>query len=89
MYQITSPDESPAVGWERTLYAFLAEKERRSGPIRTLQSYSRMLRDFFGRSTKTPDEVSSQNVFTRAYGIGLSGKMPWSDQGSSRVFRED
>jgi len=45
MHQITAPDESPAAGWERTLYAFLAEKERRSGSQRTVQSYSRMLRD--------------------------------------------
>ena len=27
-------DESAAAGWERTLYAFLAEKERRSGSFR-------------------------------------------------------
>jgi hypothetical protein len=31
-------DESTAAGWERTLYAFLAEKERRSGSLRTVQS---------------------------------------------------
>jgi site-specific recombinase XerD len=74
MQQITAPDDSPAAGWERTLYAFLAEKERRSGSERTVQSYSRMLRDFFGRSGKTPDEVTSQDVFTWAYGTGLSGK---------------
>jgi site-specific recombinase XerD len=78
MHQITAPDDSPAVGWERTLYAFLAEKERRSGSQRTVQSYSRMLRDFFGRSGKTPDEITSQDVFTWAYGTGLSGKEPGS-----------
>ena len=33
-------NESTASGWERTLYAFLAEKERRSGSLRTVQSYS-------------------------------------------------
>jgi hypothetical protein len=55
-----------------------AEKERRSGSQRTVQSYSRMLRDFFGRTGKTPDEISSQDVFTWAYGIGLSGKQPSS-----------
>jgi site-specific recombinase XerD len=71
-------DESTAASWERTLYAFLAEKERRSGSQRTIQSYSRMLRDFFGRSGKTPDEVTSQDVFTWAYGAGLSGKAPGS-----------
>ena len=35
--------------WEKALYAFLAEKERRSGSKRTVQSYSRMLQHFFGR----------------------------------------
>jgi integrase/recombinase XerD len=78
MQQITAPDDSPAAGWERTLYAFLAEKERRFGSQRTVQSYSRMLRDFFGRSGKTPNEVTSQDVFTWAYGTGLSGKRPGS-----------
>ena len=29
-------DESTAAGWERTLYAFPAEKERRSGSDRTV-----------------------------------------------------
>jgi integrase/recombinase XerC len=71
-------DESTASGWERTLYAFLAEKERRSGSMRTVQAYSRMLHDFFGRAAKTPDQVSSQDVFAWAYGVGLSGRQPGS-----------
>ncbi len=75
---ITYLDESTAAGWERTLYAFLAEKQRRSGSLRTVQSYSRMLHDFFGRSGKTPDEVTSADVFAWAYGVGLSGKEPSS-----------
>jgi hypothetical protein len=37
-----------AAGWERALYAFLAEKERRSGSRRTVEGYSRMLQHFFG-----------------------------------------
>ena len=32
--------------WERALYAFLAEKERRSGSRRTVEGYSRMLQHF-------------------------------------------
>ncbi len=36
-------DKSSSANWSRTLYAFLAEKERRSGSLRTVQSYSRML----------------------------------------------
>jgi len=75
---ITYLDESAAAGRERMLYAFLAEKERRSGSKRTVQSYSRMLHDFFGRSGKTPDEVTSADVFAWAYGVGLSGKEPSS-----------
>ena len=67
---ITYLDESAAAGWERTLYAFLAEKERRSGSKRTVQSYSRMLHDFFGRTGKTPDEVTSADVFAWGYGRG-------------------
>ena len=78
-------DESAAAGWERTLYAFLAEKERRSGSKRTVQSYSRMLHDFFGRTSKTPDEVTSQDVFAWAYGRGLSGREPSSTTIGARL----
>ena len=43
-------------GWERTLYAFLAEKERRSGSRRTVEGYSRMLQHFFGTPARpSPD----------------------------------
>ncbi|MPZ47896.1 MAG: tyrosine-type recombinase/integrase [Dehalococcoidia bacterium] len=77
-------DES-AAGWERSLYAFLAEKERWSGSLRTVQSYSRMLQHFFGRAGKTPDQVTSQDVFAWAYGTGLSGKAPGSITIGARV----
>jgi integrase/recombinase XerC len=70
-------DES-ASGWQRALYAFLAEKERRSGSLRTVQSYSRMLQHFFGRLGKTPEQVTSPEVFSWAYGVGLSGRNPGS-----------
>lgn len=70
-------DES-AAGWERSLYAFLAEKERRSGSLRTVQSYSGMLQDFSGRTGKTPERVTAQDVLAWAYGNGLSGKQPGS-----------
>jgi hypothetical protein len=63
-----------AAEWERTLYAFLAEKERRSGSRRTVESYSRMLYHFFGTLGKTPDQVTAPEVFAYAHGIGLSGK---------------
>ena len=68
--------EDTAEGWERALYAFLAEKERRSGSRRTVESYSRMIQHFFGRLGKPPDKVKSQEVFAWAHGKGLSGKEP-------------
>jgi len=71
-------DESTSADWSRTLYAFVAEKERRSGSLRTVQSYSRSLADFFGRARKTPDLITTQDVFAWAYGVGLSGRKPSS-----------
>ena len=65
-----------AIGWERAFYAFLAEKEQRSGSRRTVEGYSRMLQDFFGRSGKQPDNVTSQDIFVYAHRPGLSGKQP-------------
>jgi site-specific recombinase XerD len=68
--------EQDLVGWERAFYAFLVEKERRSGSRRTVEGYSRMLQDFFGRVPKPPDQVTVQEVFAWAHGRGLSGKDP-------------
>src|SRR5215475_6873246 len=68
-------DES-AGGWERSLYALLAEKQRRSGSMRTVVGYSRMLRHFFDGVGHPPDRVTSQEVFAWAYSPGLSGKEP-------------
>jgi len=70
--------DNTAEGWERSLYAFLAEKERRSGSRRTVEGYSRMLQHFFGTVDKPPDRVTSQEVFAWGYGVGLSGKQPSS-----------
>ncbi len=65
-----------STGWEGSLYAFLAEKQRRSGSNRTPDSYYRTLRHFFGSLQKSPDQVSPQDVFSFAHGIGLSGREP-------------
>jgi len=46
--------------------------------MRTVQSYSRMLAHFFGVAHKTPDHITSPEVFSWAHGIGLSGKRPSS-----------
>jgi integrase/recombinase XerC len=72
---IAFPEEN-LVGWERTMYAFLVEKQRRSGSLRTTEGYSRMLQDFFGRLGKAPDKVTVQEVFVWAHGKGVSGKDP-------------
>lgn len=69
------PEEN-LIGWERALYAFVIEKERRSGSLRTVEGYSRMLQDFFGRVSKPPDKVTAQEVFVWAHGKGVSGKDP-------------
>jgi site-specific recombinase XerD len=70
------PIGEEAAGWERALYAFLAEKERRSGSRRTVEGYSRTLQHFFGAIDKSPDRITSQDIFAWAYGKGLSGKEP-------------
>jgi hypothetical protein len=49
--------DDSASGWERALYAFLAEKERRSGSGRTVEGYNRMLRHFFGQVRGEQHEV--------------------------------
>ena len=68
-------DESKPA-WERAFYAFLAEKERRSGSKRTVDAYSRTLQRFFGTLGKAPDQVTSQEVFVFAHGRGPSGREP-------------
>jgi len=73
--QLAFYDDS-AQGWERALYAFLGEKQRRSGSRRTSEAYSRMIQDFFGRAGKPPDQVQGQEVFAWAHGVGLSGREP-------------
>jgi len=70
--------DDSAAGWERALYAFLSEKERRSGSRRTLESYYRILQHFFRRLGKTPEQVTGQDVFSFAHGRGLSGREPSS-----------
>ena len=71
--------------WEQAIYAFLAEKERRSGSMRTVVAYSGMLYRFFGRLGKPPDEVTATEVFGYAHAIGLSGKKPSSVTINARI----
>jgi site-specific recombinase XerD len=71
--------------WEQAIYAFLTDKERRSGSTRTVHAHSRMLYHFFGVLGKTPDEVSPQEVFAYAHSIGASGKKPSSVTIGARI----
>ncbi len=75
----------PPDQWQQSMYAFLAEKHRRSGSLRTPAAYSAQLQHFFGRVGKAPDQVVAPDVFTWAYGKGLSGKTPSSVTIGARI----
>src|SRR5260370_4771096 len=77
-----SAERSP---WDEAIYAFLAEKLRRSGSTRTVQGYSRMLFPLFARLGKTPDRVTPPEVMGWAHGIGLSGRVPSSTTVGARI----
>jgi len=70
------PFDESLPAWERAFYAFLAEKERRSGSRRTVDAYSGMLQRFFGTLGKPPDKITGPEVFAFAHGIGPSGRKP-------------
>ena len=76
---------SGASRWDQAIYAFLAEKERRSGSMRTVQAYSGMLYRFFGAVGKPPDQVNATEIFSYAHGIGPSGKKPSSVTINARI----
>src|SRR5919109_173449 len=78
----TTPDDVPA--WQQTVVAFLAEKERRSGSRRTVESYSRMLWPFLTR-VGSPDRVTPAHVLAWAHGIGASGREPSSTTVGARI----
>jgi integrase/recombinase XerC len=78
----TASDDVPA--WQRTVVAFLAEKERRSGSRRTVEGYARMLWPFFGR-VGSPDRVTPAHVLAWAHGVGASGREPSSTTVGARI----
>ena len=71
--------------WEQAIYAFLAEKERRSGSMRTVRAYSGMLYRFFVTLGNPPDQVTATEIFGYAHGTGLSGKKPSSVTIGARI----
>jgi integrase/recombinase XerC len=70
--------------WQQTVVAFLAEKERRSGSRRTVETYARMLWPFLLR-VGSPDLVTPAHVLAWAHGIGLSGREPSSTTVGARI----
>jgi hypothetical protein len=58
--------------WESAMQAFLAEKHRRTGSMRTVPSYSRILTAFFGQLGKTPDQVVTAEAKVFCFGRGVS-----------------
>jgi site-specific recombinase XerD len=75
-------DDVPA--WQQTVVAFLAEKERRSGSHRTVESYARMLWPFLTK-VGSPDQVTPAHVLAWAHGIGASGREPSSATVGARI----
>ena len=55
--------------WDQAIYAFLSEKERRSGSMRTVKAYSGMLYRFFGALGKPPDQVTATEIFGYAHDL--------------------
>ena len=60
--------------WNQAIYAFLADKERRSRSMRPVRAISGMLYRFFGTLNKPSDLVTATEVFGYAHGTGLSGR---------------
>jgi integrase/recombinase XerC len=78
----TARDDVPA--WQQTVVAFLAEKERRSGSRRTVETCARMLWPFLLR-VGSPDRVTPAHILAWAHGIGASGREPSSATVGARI----
>ena len=62
--------------WDQAIYAFIAEKERRSGSMRTVQAYSGLLYRFFGTLGKPPDQVTATEMATPTVPASLARSPP-------------
>ena len=70
--------------WQQTVVAFLAEKERRSGSQRTVESYARMLWPLLSRFA-SPELVGPAHALAWAHGVGASGREPPSTTVGARI----
>jgi site-specific recombinase XerC len=82
--QLLPATASDASGWQQTVMAFLAEKERRSGSRRTVEGYARMLWPYLS-GFESPARVTPAHVLAWAYGRGLSGREPSSATVGARI----
>jgi hypothetical protein len=76
--------DAHAPGSQQTVVAFLADKERRSGSRRTVESYAGMLWPFLTR-VGSLDRVTSAHVLAWAHGVGASGRQPSSATVGARI----
>ncbi len=77
-----APADAPA--WQQTVMAFLAEKERRSGSARTVETYARILWPFLN-AVGGPDQITPGHVLAWGYGRGGSGCDPGSATIAARI----
>ncbi|MBA2304987.1 MAG: site-specific integrase, partial [Acidobacteria bacterium] len=70
------PAGSEPLASEQVLDAFLVEKGNRSGSPRTVDSYGRMLRAFFGTLGPSLRGVTPADALAFAHGTGASGRPP-------------
>lgn len=68
--------ERSDTNWSALVFAFLAEKEQRTGSRRTVETYGWNLSHFFDRVRCSPDQVTPAQVFDFAYSPGPTGAPP-------------
>ncbi len=74
-------------GWQKAFYAFLAEKERRSGSRRTVDAYSRTLQRFFGTLGKSTPTSSLRRKPQLSGGRKSNGRRDAEPSSSFRKSR--
>jgi integrase/recombinase XerC len=70
--------------WQHSVMAFLAEKERRSGSARTVDTYARILWPLLN-AVGGPGRITAGHVLAWGYGRGASGRDPGSATIAARI----